>query len=425
MFIPFVFILGYTGDYDHISPFYKYLTMASRNRWPMIAHERYFNSLELMNSVGITEETRHTLCDFFKCDAPKQQDLDAIAQYKIPEMFEQELLGEFSSRIDAWMFLMQHNYQPLEDLLDSMLADISQKFEEPIEGIVCYFAPESLRRVAEKRSIPLFFNEGGPIRPPAYHSLFMYMGRDGLQVSSPNAENRYKQFLHEISKISKFPLLSREEILMLLLDEKFYKDIPLINSPPAYEIGILHQAFLSMFSVQHTHMTNHELTFIANKLYSPSQIITRGHPNHGMQTDGTTSFHFLCKCRRIAGVTANMPIEALMLGRIACVYSRFQFSFMCNKGMNDPNAQPAPLEFVNFLVFCNYIPLEWMADENHLRFLASNPSEVDIFFKAFSYMVRKNPKLKRKYLKSRNTNLFKKTNARFACCKKFIFLHNK
>jgi len=372
--------------------------MAKRNRWPMISHERYFNNLEYMESIGITKGALEHGCSVFQCDIPLQQDLDLVPQYKIPYLFEQEMVRQFSSRFDTWIYIMQNNYEPLYNLLDSMLEDIAHRFKEPIEGIVAYFAPESLKRVAAKREISLFFNEGGLMRPPAYHTLLMYMGRDYMQANTANAEKRYKQFLQERGTSPKVPILSRKEIVMLFLSEEYQNDIDLIDSSPEYEIGLLHQAFYSMFAVQHTHMTNQELSLNANKLYEPSQIITRGNPNHGMQTDGSTSFHFICKCRRIVGVSGNMLLEAMLIGRIPCAYTKFQFSFMCNEGMSDPNMQPVPLEFVNFLVFCNYIPIEWMADEGHLRFLASNPPEYEMHRKLFTYFVSRHPQLKRKYL---------------------------
>jgi len=71
---------------------------------------------------------------------------------------------------------------------------------------------------------------------------------------------------------------------------------------------------------------------------------------------------------------------------------------MCNNGMHDPNVELVPLEFVNFLIFSNYIPIEWMANEEHLRFLASGPSETAKYMKTFTYFASKNTDIKTKYL---------------------------
>ena len=177
MFVPFVFTLEVASDYDHILPFYKYLDMAIAYGWPIIAHERYFSSLDDMAKLGIDEDWFAVFGKQWEFAHPKQNDIDAASKYIIPQAFETEFIAGFSSQIDAWIFLLTNNYEPFETLTIGFFEDIEKQFHEPIEGILCFYVPLFLKRAAEIKGIPILSQQGGAIRPPFYKEVLFHVDK--------------------------------------------------------------------------------------------------------------------------------------------------------------------------------------------------------------------------------------------------------
>ena len=83
MIVPFLFELETAGEYDHLVVMYKYLNMTKKYGWPIIAHERYFNSLAFFEKIGVNQAWFDTMCDKFGFERPTQDDLDDIPKYII------------------------------------------------------------------------------------------------------------------------------------------------------------------------------------------------------------------------------------------------------------------------------------------------------------------------------------------------------
>lgn len=385
MFIPFIFNLDITGDYDHLCVMYKYLTIIRQFNWPIIAHERYFKNLDTLALIGLDDKWLQFVSEKFEFGIISQSCIDETPKYIIPQNLEDEIIGHFPSRLDAWLSLLRHPNDNFEQFIEQTLDSIQADFDEPIEGLLCFYSTESLRRVAAKRGIPIIHNELGPLRPPIYGLNTGYF--DFSCVYGPGeAEERYRLFQQETKTVS-VPQFDRKELLQIFIADEYRDHIQYIDIDPPYELCNLLTAFQCGISLQYTHMTSLEMQNIARKRFSDYQIIYRGHPSHGIQStdDSISSFHTCCKCKRVAGIMSNVLFEAMLVGRIACAYGPSPFYFMCNKGIDDPSEAVVPLEFLNFVIFGYLIPWDLVKDIDYLRFRLTMPSEVDIYMKHYNY----------------------------------------
>lgn len=389
MIVPFVFSMEVFGEYDHLVPFYKYLDMAKRQGWPMIAHERYFQSLQAMERLGFDAQWFSIARETFVFEPPSQADLDSVVPYRIPEAFERALVSQFPSQLDAWMFLLQEEHPPFTEMLEAMLDDMQARFDEPVEAFLCFYSPASLKAVAARRGIPILHQQGSALRPPAYREMYIYMDRKNM-YDYGELEARYRAFQEE-TRENPVPLLSRKGLLKLFMAPHYLRDLNLIHQAPAYEAGLLLAPGTSGASLQYGAMTNEELRLRARRRFAPGRILERERPGFAYRgTDlSPTSFHFACQCKRVAANASNGLLEAMLVGRTACAYGHAYYSFMADKGLEEARDSVAPLDFLNFVIFAYYLPETWMTDVDYLRFRLSNPSERAIYLRGYDHALRR------------------------------------
>ncbi len=192
-----------------------------------------------------------------------------------------------------------------------------------------------------------------------------------------------------------FPILSRKELISLMADKKMLPQLmDIMDMKPVYELGVALPTMNYGLTIKDTLMSAAELKMNALRRYDYDQVVFRGHPNQAygggvMNNDvSPSSFHFICKCKRVAAVKSNVLFETLLLGKLACAYGEAPYYFMSNKGMADPSETIASLEFINFVVFGYLVPWEWVTDENYIRYRLGNPSPTDIYMKHFEHYMQ-------------------------------------
>jgi hypothetical protein len=222
------------SDYDHLVPFLKYLDMAKRHGWPIIAHERYFEALNSLEEHGFPEASLSAIQNQWSLEQHPSEGLDRIKAYPIPALFEKKLISNFPSQLDAWVHLLTHSDENFTRWIEKTLDDIATNHAEQIEGILCFFVPESLRVAADARKIRIFSNEQGAARPPFYKTLTAYI--DSNAYSEGELSQRFARFIRGGAKV---PMLSRKGLLRLFAAEEYLKDIHQIDAEPQYELGIL------------------------------------------------------------------------------------------------------------------------------------------------------------------------------------------
>ena len=189
-------------------------------------------------------------------------------------------------------------------------------------------------------------------------------------------------------------MLSRKGIIKLFADEHWLKDIHLIDQKPDYKLGLLLLHEQIGGTLQYSHISKHEMLLRARRKWKNDDILVRdrpGFPSALGSDDSPTSFQFVCKCSRVLGVQSNGLFEAMLAGRVAHGYGESLFTFMENDGVEDDSKGIAPLDFINFVVFACLTPAQWITNPEHLRFLASNPSETEAYMKGFKHYTRHLP----------------------------------
>jgi hypothetical protein len=380
MFVPFVYTLEVASDYDHYWPFLKYVEMACRYGWPVIAHERYF---EKLHEDGIAQSLRQLENSWGYADI-SDEETSRMVCCPIPSVLEKEIVSRYPSQMDAWVDLLKNTNTELEEFLGSALDKLISDYGEPIEGILCFFVPAFLRAAAEKRHIRIFSNEQGAIRPPFYKAYTAYI--ESNIYSSGELERRYLRFL-STPAISAIPMLSRKGILRLFASNCYLQDIKLIGGSPKYEIGLLMNPRYGLH-FQYSYMGDAELFLLAQREFPVSSILARsraGFPDKFGTDDSPTSFHFSCKCKRIAAVSSNGLFEAMLIGRTVYGFGQHPFSFMENSSFDDNSVGIAPLEFLNYVVFAYFVPFDWIINPEYLRLRLTNPPETEIYMRGFKH----------------------------------------
>jgi FkbM family methyltransferase len=389
MFVPFVFTLEVASDYFHLLPFLKYVDMAKRHKWPIIAHERYFKVLaSSLDEFGLSEEKLLSLQEEWSLEQHPYEGVEQIVAYPISAAFEESLISAFPSQLDAWTYLLTHEdigfTALIGEILDSIVADNTER----IEGILCFFVPESLRIAAAERKIRIFSNEISVIRPPFYKTLAGYI--DDNVLSEGELAQRFARFTGELG-CTKVPLLSRKGLLRLFAAEEYVRDIHQIDKAPRYELGILLLNSLHGLHYQYSLMSNEEMVAKALRKYRTDEILIRARPGFSSMSstdDSPTSFHFSCKCKRVMGIQTNGLFEAMLVGRPAYGYNKHQFTFVENCGIGDCDTKLASIELLNFVLFAYIVPMAWITDPEYLRFRNSSPSEIEVYKKGFAYWTK-------------------------------------
>jgi hypothetical protein len=376
----FVYNLEVLGNYEHLSVFYMFASMAADKHGPIISHERYFNGLKDHNKSDMGSDMYVNLSKFLEFDIKDDKDLQNIGQYIISQKLEDEMINSFTSRLDAWVYILKNSYEPLENCLRDYLNKIEEDYNEKIEAIICFYDIYSLRKLAIERNIPVIHYEQTTFRAPIYKKMGYFDFHDSHFYGE--LQERYNSFMKEAYKA--VPLLQRKELLSILLTPEYMHYISLLDEAPQYQIGIgLMEHVQGVYII--SGLTNSdEIILDASKIFANNEILTRGRNSEG------NSFQFIIKCRRIAAVRSNMSFEAMLLGRTACVYGTSPYRFMGVDRITSIEEKSVPIEFLNFVVFGYYVPWKLLNDEKYIKWRLTSPSEYDIYVKHLNFWLESN-----------------------------------
>ena len=383
MILPFIMNLETAGgnEYAHLPVLYFYLDLLKDKRGPVIAHERYFSSPDVIDkklggaASGFTTKEMATAM-------PSTKDLQSIGMYAIPQDFEDDLISDYAGRRDCWQSILHQENEKLDALIRSLFSRIESDYAEKIEAVLCYYCPASLRKIAEEKKIPIIFNERTSFR----HPMFVFSGYFDMKdcYGKGELEARYKRFLSETSD-KKVCFFGRKEILALFMTPWGLAYLDLVDTVrPSKELGIC-AVGSELAPLENTLFSTEDLMLDAQKIYLPGNIVLRGRGGSNQQT----ALEFILDCRRIASVHSNMSFDAMLLGRTSCSYGNSPFAFMANKEIRDTRENVAPLDFVNFVVFAYFVPWELLRDEEYIRWRLSKPSEIEIYSRHLEYILAK------------------------------------
>lgn len=384
MFVPFVFTLDSSNDNYYLWIFYKFLNMAKKYNSPIIAQEGYFIDPAVFIQNGLPE-TSEVAGELFEYDIPTSYDFQKIQQYPILKKIEEDLIKQHGSQTAAWLYLLKQRSKYFEEYIGAIIDDILEKNKDTIEGIFTFCHIPSLSYIAEKRNIPVFHFEWGPLRGPVYRKT-AYMNFGGVYEQN-ELQKRYEKFTDEVAE-NRVCLLSRKELLSMFLDYKFIENINLLDCKPEYEMGIACTYTIDMISfAKSSFLNNLEHITIAKRYYNEKVLSirlhpgdpARGNPSNHLVDDSPTSMHFINRCKRISVISSNVAFEAMLWGRTAYVLGNSPYAFKAQQDLSIIDESVVDLEFVNYIVFAYIIPYELMLDIEYLRWRLTNPTEREIY----------------------------------------------
>ena len=387
MFVPFVFTLDTlrnTENYFHWGQFYMYAAACIKNKWPIIAHERYFARFSHVEEVVFGVPLQAVLSSYCTSNVPTTEEMLALKAYPVPQAKEDALIAKYASQFDCWVDLLRNENLEFEQIIGDVLDGIIEDIGEKPEGILVYeYFPKALMQAANKRGVPVIFQAGGVVRPPFAQAL-----NACCLINTNSAEEvkvKYDRFLSENQNV---PMLTHKGLLRLFVSEHYMADVHNIDNEPEYDVGVLYNNLqIALYHAGQEYVSDQELCTRAKAKYNKVLIRTRPgfEPTADALDDSPTCFHFCCKCKHVLGFSTKGMFEAMLAGRIPHESGSFIFHSFSNNGIEDDSKGLVPVEFLHFVLFGLCTPFAWLTDPDYLLFLLSNPSEKEQYMRSFHY----------------------------------------
>lgn len=369
--------------------FYKSLDMAKRNNLPIIAQEKYFVKPSEMAKKGPAEDrlvnNTNAINYRFIYDPPRDEDLERISQYPIPQEMEDRFIKEKGSVNDAMVCALSDSWHELEELLDRYFTEIEEKSGEKIDAVVtlCWF--KTLNNAAEKHNIKVITIEQGLFREPAYLKT-AYCSFTNLFDDEKEIGERYEKFRTEADEL---PILSRKAILSLLLNNDYLGYLNYYDMLPRYEAGVALGYATWLPHMCTTKFNDEELLYRTASVYD--KFIVRTHPGDPTKAsypsfiktpdNSANTIEFILKCKRIISLGSNVSLEAAFWNKVPCTALKCSSSYGQKHEVEDTQEYSIDTLYLNFFAFCFLIPYSKMMDPEYLMWRLSGPSESEIFKK--------------------------------------------
>lgn len=308
---------------------------------------------------------------------------DAIFIYYLPDSFYQEGRINYGGDTEFFLHLFGERDFQFEDFLLPIMEETERK--TPINGVICFGQGyTSLNAVAEKKGIKIIKEDISPIRERQGCTQTLFWANiEGKLYHSDECQKRYERFLAEEKDI---PLFSREELLALFIQEDALPMIPLMRAEPVYEIGIAQTRFSFIPHIfAESRIVDEDLQWECERIYRQADIAIRPH-RYGFSTaeslDNRADIDsFVLSCKRVASVSSNALMTAMMWNRVACCKENLlSGSFMAEKDFQSEKI--VDLKFLNYLIFAFQVPgFELFFNQNYWEWRFTYPSESEIYEK--------------------------------------------
>lgn len=390
MIVSFVMTFLTTKDRPYLWVFYRFLDMAKKYGWPIIAQEEYFERPSVLRAMGKREllDTERVKRQF-GYDIPVDSDLDKIQKYVISKNFQEMLIKEYGSINDAFLSLLTQRSDKFEELLRSFFREMERT--GPVECILTLTSFPSLYQVAKEFHARVINLEMGALRSPMYLDTGYF--DENVILGNNSVESRYEQFLRELDQGKDCPIFTNKEILAIFMEHKYLKYIFRLNEKPAYEIGAALGTATWFPYMRNSHINDEELLWHVGRKYSLEEIKVRRHPGdfagalypsfEYARDTSVNTLEFLLSCKKIVTLGSNLSIEAKLLGRECVVYQRSAGYYMA---AHDLEEKVIPtMEYLSFFAFGYMVPFAYLTDVEYIRWRLTNPPETEIYLKHLQF----------------------------------------
>ena len=389
--LPIVFGIDFNNDIPILfGSFCKFAYYSYVNKWPIIAQEQYFDTFEKYNKDFLKE-----VFDINEIGQVNDDMLSKLDCYKIDSNQTNKVIEEFHDREKAWISLMNVMSKSLYSTLDLYIEEILKKYKN-VKTIIVWRHNHTITLLAKKYKLNVIEMELSAVRKRTYEfglSYFQY----SKKYSDVELNKRYDKFANELSKSKKkIPFLTRKQIQNLILSEDKLK---LLKNGEMYDFGIALGLNSDYETISSNSMKNEDMLKEILKIENPENILIRKHPldaNYKFDNEekfsidnSKSSIEFITKCHKIVSSVSNTNFEAMIFGKTCYTLGNMPFAKFSYKNLNYNDEYVINLFDLNFLIFCYYVPYSLCLNQEYINFRLSNPSEIDIYFKHYNYIMKK------------------------------------
>ena len=293
--------------------------------------------------------------------------------------------------------LMTETWLPLETYLERLL-DGYEAGGETVERIVLYpKTPYSIRKVAQKRKIPLFVLEVRPMRWPIYIGSAYFSHFDQLSTDQGECQSLYNRFLQEWEQ-KKYPLLSREQILALFLEKDYLPYLRYQNIAPQSEALLIGNGMMCRMDLPHNW---NQTKLLADQMREKFGKRITFRPDgrdpyqahlgmeDGQYSQESPNIISLLRAKRAVCAGSNMLFEAMLWNRpVYCDTKDHALYFICNH-TDDWKDALVPETFLNFYALVYLAPMEIATQDEYVRWRVSEPSMQAVYDKHLTHYLNR------------------------------------
>lgn len=389
--LPIVFGIDFNNDIPILfGSFCKFAYYSYVNKWPIIAQEQYFDTFEKYNKDFLKE-----VFDINEIGQVNDDMLSKLDCYKIDSNQTNKVIEEFHDREKAWISLMNVMSKSLYSTLDLYIEEILKKYKN-VKTIIVWRHNHTITLLAKKYKLNVIEMELSAVRKRTYEFGLSYF-QFSKKYSDVELNKRYDKFANELSKSKKkIPFLTRKQIQNLILSEDKLK---LLKNGEMYDFGIALGLNSDYETISSNSMKNEDMLKEILKIENPENILIRKHPldaNYKFDNEekfsidnSKSSIEFITKCHKIVSSVSNTNFEAMIFGKTCYTLGNMPFAKFSYKNLNYNDEYVINLFDLNFLIFCYYVPYSLCLNQEYINFRLSNPSEIDIYFKHYNYIMKK------------------------------------
>jgi hypothetical protein len=213
-------------------------------------------------------------------------------------------------------------------------------------------------------------------------------------LTEDGVNSRYQDFLAECATVNA-DILSRRQLLSLLLTDSYQYLLDRSSDQPEFEIGVATGYSFFMPALARSLFNDEELLYKVYSQYPKSEVLFRAHPKDParnkypllahIRDDSKTSTEFILRCRRVVSLASNVSIEALFWERIGCAVFDSHVSLKCQRTITPEKPLVIEEAFLNFYALCFNVPKVFWDDYDYLLWRTGHPSELEIYRKHLNY----------------------------------------
>lgn len=311
----------------------------------------------------------------------KRHYLQQCACEIFPEDIIDRYMRSYPSRTDAQMASMSQPWPEMTAYVVKRVKEIENVREEKIEAFMMQTAPRFIQDAAKELGVCVIDYEWSAFRSPEYQTT----ARIDFKGSVGDGElvERYCAFCDMEEMV---PILSKREILALMLNDGYLERCWEEDIEPKYEAGIALGYSIPHVFTAYNQCSSIEMVKKAQDKFGEDEICVRYHPSdpvhariYGVKEEEGSLYDFIRMCKRIVCCTSNIAYEAMLYNRPSYEMGWSQMAVYANKSLDELQDTIAEDYFLSFVAFGYYAPIELLNSIEYLRWRLTKPSEKEIY----------------------------------------------